>query len=1352
MFNLKVKEKSKLCSIAMDLAKHVTKLSGATDWPIWKRKIRDLIDYHDGALDALDGKIAKPEPLQAGAKAEEEKKHKEQSDFFRKANSYAKSMITTAVTDSVYQKIMDKETAHDTWEALKNQFEATAKDQVFRICNEFFAFSWNPGNDVSTHIAKLRSLWNDLNQALKAKNENELPDLILVCKTLHILPKTFETFRHSWMLLTKEEEKTFDELTNQIVMFERNFRPKENDEKESQEALATTAQKEHRQDSGASGRRYDTCNYCKKRGHWVRNCIKWKKDGRPKPKKQDAEQGNCAEPTLTLFSVHNGVFAAEANSEVDWWIDNGATKHVVKSAKYFEHFEKFENPSWIRAAGNETLSALGQGTIRVKTIVDGKTLFLSLKNVWFVPKITKNLFSVLAAQDNNPSSRFESSATKCTLKINDKIVLVGAREVGGTLYRAAIEPILPERNVDVNLATSGTSILQLYHERWGHQDKKHIKEMLKREMGIEVKLESSFCEPCIFGKAHRLPFGTRKTALKPGELMSGDVCGPFEDSFQKKRYLVVFKDHFTRFRYGYIVKQKSEVKDVLRHMVSHAKQQGHTIREFLSDNGGEFDCSGVREILQEAGITFRLTAPYTPEQNGGVERENRTIVEMARTFKYSNPEIKFPQAIWAELVSTAVYILNRTGKSSLKGLSPYQLWLGKKPRIKHLRIVGSTCYVHIPSQKRRKMDEKAEKGYLVGYDGDERYRIYLPKKHKVVVSRDVKFQEKFSNCESSVNLPFQDSESKDVVEDKEEEDVSSHRSEDEDTLQEQDLKEDTTETESEDNYETGGETSFDEGHDKRRTQSMRLRDRSKLKRSQHLDDYIAAAENFVLESPDSFHEAINSNIEWKKAMDREIDSLHQNETWNLTRLPKGLKALPCKWVFRVKTNPDGSIDKYKARLVVKGFAQRQGIDYDQTFSSVARMETIRSVLSVAAKNDMFLVQFDVSTAFLYGELDDKEIYMQQPEGYEQGQELVCRLKKSLYGLKQGPRCWQERFGGFLQKHNFQVSEADPCLYIRERNGKKILLVVYVDDGLAAATDTQDLEEFLDELKSEFKIVSSKAECFLGLEIKKQENGLKISQQGYATRILERFRFLDCKAVSTPLLKNSEISTAGKESETTSFPYRQAIGALMYLMLGTRPDLAFSIGFLSRTLENPTNENIAQVKRVFRYISGTINLGIVYRKQKKGILECYSDADFGGCTKTGRSTSGIIIMFASGTISWKSQRQAMVAISTTEAEIVAANEAAKEIIWLKSLFQEIDRLDRAPILQVDNAAAMKLAQNPEFHRRTKHIANKHFFIREKIAEREFGIEQISTEEQLADMMTKPILSTRLRILCNKIGLF
>ena len=190
--------------------------------------------------------------------------------------------------------------------------------------------------------------------------------------------------------------------------------------------------------------------------------------------------------------------------------------------------------------------------------------------------------------------------------------------------------------------------------------------------------------------------------------MSGDDCGPFDDSFQKKRYLVVFRDYHTKFRYGYMVKQKLGVKDVLCHMISHSKQQGHVICGPLSDNGGKFDNSEVREILQKTGITLRLTAPFTPQQNGGSERENRTIFEMARTFKYSNPEIKFPKAIWAELVSTALHVRNRTGKSSEKRFSPYELLLGKKSRIKHLRIVGASSFVHVPSQKRRKMKEKAE--------------------------------------------------------------------------------------------------------------------------------------------------------------------------------------------------------------------------------------------------------------------------------------------------------------------------------------------------------------------------------------------------------------------------------------------------------------------------------------------------------------------------------------------------------------------------------------------------------------------------------------------------------------------
>jgi hypothetical protein len=206
------------------------------------------------------------------------------------------------------------------------------------------------------------------------------------------------------------------------------------------------------------------------------------------------------------------------------------------------------------------------------------------------------------------------------------------------------------------------------------------------------------------------------------------------------------------------------------------------------------------------------------------------------------------------------------------------------------------------------------------------------------------------------------------------------------------------------------------------------------------------------------------------------------------------------------------------------------------------------------------------------------------------------------------------------------------------------------------------------------------------------------------------------------------------------------------MLATRPDLAYSVGFISRTLENPTREDVIRVKRVFRYIAGTLDLGIVYRSNvDEGFLDVYSDADFGGCTSTGRSTSGVIVRYAGGAISWMSQRQPVVATSTTEAEIIAANEGAKEAIWLSRLFRGIIQFKDVPIIQVDNSAAVRLAQNPEFHRRTKHISIKHFFIREKVTEGKLGVQQISTEHQVADIMTKPLPKTRLKILCVKMGL-
>ena len=367
---------------------------------------------------------------------------------------------------------------------------------------------------------------------------------------------------------------------------------------------------------------------------------------------------------------------------------------------------------------------------------------------------------------------------------------------------------------------------------------------------------------------------------------------------------------------------------------------------------------------------------------------------------------------------------------------------------------------------------------------------------------------------------------------------------------------------------------------------------------------------------------------------------------------------------------------------------------------------------------MSLMQFDVSIAFLYSKLDE-EIYKEQPKGFKDNSGRACKLKRGLYGLKQAPRCWNKRFAEFLIKQGFKQSDADPCLFIRKQGEKKLMLALYVDDGLVAGTDKKELQEFEKELKSEFKITAKPASYFLGLEINRDAEGnIKVGQSAYAKKILEKFGMSRCRPCSTPITKSEkELNGNETEQEDVKFPYRSAVGALMYLMTGTRLDIAYAVGVASRSLENPSGSNVTQVKQIFRYLQGTADVGIVYKSGQSNALIAYSDADHGGDETSGRSTSGVICMFARGVASWLSQHQASVAISTTEAEIVAASEAAREVVWLKRLLNDIVELKKKPEIFFDNEAAIRLAHNPVLHRYTKHILIRHFFVREKVSEGE-----------------------------------
>ncbi|CAB0020139.1 unnamed protein product [Nesidiocoris tenuis] len=1145
----------------MEIAKgiNIGLLEGKSNWLTWKYKVTVLLRKIPFGLDLVEGRFQKPEAPSPDCSALDRKKFEKDMDSFNKADCDALLALTTNMTEDTLQKVMRFSGAKEVWEELLRLYDGISEDKAYDLCMTFFGYQKLAEDDVATHMSKLKNIWNNLKNEISKDSSGQnynLPEIFLICKILGTLPENYFSFKSSWLLVAKAD-RTVENLTNQLCAFERALNEKEGMSCGNQEILYV---KETAKNSKVKKPKELICKYCNGKNHIVRKCPKWKADGRP-PKPPHAS-ANFSEGSSQMFMLaETGEVLGSYGDDDSWFVDNGATNHVTPHKNVFKTFETFVTPHSVTTANNEAVEAVGKGSVEVEAEAGGKRRRIVLQSVWLVPKIRKNLFSTLSAQDSLPSSIFVSTSKTCKLQVKGEDVLVGTRSQGGGLYKLALKTVYPNHEpVDINSLTTRDT-LQLYHERFGHQNKRHVRSILARELDINVKLDSELCEACMYGKAHRKKFGTRPRATKPGELIHTDVGGPFLRSLHGNyRYYVIFKDDFTKFRFVYFMREKSEVPSKLEQMLEETKVTGHIVEELLSDNGGEFDSEAIRKILRKNGIKQRLTMPYTPEQNGCSERENRTLIETARTLMHSRA--KLPQGLWSELANTARYILNLTGPTTVVGKSPMELWTGKKPSVKHLKIIGSECYVHVPKQQRTKLSKKAVKGVLVGYENTEGYRVWCKETNRILRSRDVIFDEKPLKSENKLLPERQTSEDFEVDE--------ADKSETEDDSENEDLEDSTDEIE------------------------RVLRNRSTFKKPLRFEDLVMEAITGMNEykEPQTYYQAVNSQnrTEWEEAMKSEMDSLAANKTWIMAKLPPGKKALRCRWVFRVKTNPDGSVDRYKARLVIKGFSQKKGIDYEETFSPVAKTGTIRCLLSVAANEDMVLGQFDVSTAFLYGDLEE-EIFMVQPEGFEDGTNRVCHLKKSLYGLKQAPRCWNKRVVDYLKKIGFKASDADPCLFIRQNGTEKVLIALYVDDGLIAASSTKLKDEFLEEMRREFKITTKAASYFLGVEIVQEDGKITVNQAAYVRNILQKFGMENCKPVSTPMVKEDKAADqktkdTGVPEEGPKFPYRQAVGALMYLMVSTRPDIAFSVGVVSRSLENPTESDIVKVKRIFRYLRGT----------------------------------------------------------------------------------------------------------------------------------------------------------------------
>ena len=499
----------------------------------------------------------------------------------------------------------------------------------------------------------------------------------------------------------------------------------------------------------------------------------------------------------------------------------------------------------------------------------------------------------------------------------------------------------------------------------------------------------------------------------------------------------------------------------------------------------------------------------------------------------------------------------------------------------------------------------------------------------------------------------------------------------------------------------------------------------------------------IVEDPITLEEALQSEnaVAWKRAWESELDSLRKNRTWVAEKVPKDRNVVGCRWLFQRKE--DG---RFKVRLVAKGYSQEPGVDFKETFAPVAKFTTLSILLALVAENDWELHSMDVKTAFLNGELEE-EVYMEWPEGVHEIAKpgYACCFVKAIYGLRQSPRVWYQKIHTFFSEHDFHRSTQDYSLYINYE--RKILVLIYVDDLVLAVADAKEIRWIKSALTTAFEMTDlGELAIFLGLEIQRDRSRriLTLGQQRYINRILERHGMLDARPSLTPLDPNTRLraSTTNRTTSTEVQPvnlerYQSAVGSLMYAMLGTRPDLAYGVGLVSQFNHSPQPEHWIAVQRLFRYLVGTKTYTLKFGSSN--ISGGYSDADWGS-GEDRKSVGGFVFLLNGGAISWASKKQTSIALSTTEAEYMGMTQAAKEILWLRTLLDEIGAFKHiAPMstLNGDNQGAIALARNPEYHARTKHIDIQYHFIRELVSTDTIHLRFCPSTDMIADIMTKAL---------------
>ena len=1018
--------------------------------------------------------------------------------------------------------------------------------------------------------------------------------------------------------------------------------------------------------------------------------------------------------------------------------DSGTSKTMINFKPSFGN-EKVSTPVYTAGINQPPEYGIEKGKIKFG--------MLDL-NVIQVPTFGKNLLSATQLSiEHGCRQTIEPWTAKLTITKDDVVVATGSYnqaekliQIDGTETETA-NNCKPEEWITV-------------HRKLGHAGGAMIQKTLKAASGLSLKnkFEKLDCVECKITKAKRGPVskGQEENTKEILEVVEIDVQGPFPvTASDGTNSNLKFIDSKSGWMY-YTTIPNLRAATILDHFIKFQtrieRQTGKAIKRVRTDQGTEF-MGQFLSHLELSGIIKEKGVAYTHHHPGKVERSHQTVLRLARAMLKDS---LLPPKYYDEAQRTAAYLFNRTvhGKDSK---TPYELIFNKQPTIEHLKPFGSVCYAFIAKEKRHKLDDSAIRCRFLGYGEDfqleemKAYKLLKEDDGTIIWSDNCIFDSKFAMERLAEN--FYSTEDKTLVDElwtpTDEEIHQVERAEEVDSEDDMffdaidDLNEDETANLlsylNENRWWTNSETPTDE-------------------------ELYIAFRAVVDGVPTNYKEAMGSTVahHWKKAMDVEMKNIRDNDTYQMKKTKNGEKAIGCRWVFKVKLNKDGTVNKYKARLVAKGYLQQLGRDYNETFAPVAKFKSIRLLLAIAAQNKWNVYHDDVTSAFLNGVLKEK-VFMDQPEGYSNGLETdKWELKKTLYGLKQSPREWNEEIHKFMISEDFVQSKCDPCLYHKRTDKYQIITGIYVDDVISTGSNDPEVQRFRTKLKTKFKCSEGGLlDWSLGMEITQDKNGISISQQQYVQQKLVEFEeFLEPNVKrKVPLDPNFQrlLLDAAKSTETdTKFPYRSVVGSLMYAATGSRPDIAAAVGVVSRYLGNPKLIHCNMVRQILYYLRQYPNESLTFKASENPRLEGYCDASWAN-NEDYSSISGFAFLFGNSLVSWSSKKQPVIALSSTEAEYVTATSAAQESLWFQALLKELGHEQETIIIHEDNEACINLSKNPQEYKRTRHIQVKYHFIRSLVQARKIKLQYCKTQDQLADIFTKGVNGPRLRQISKLLGL-